>query len=139
MKFDSLQHQAFLRDIQMFVDAERIYTDELRTLAWGTDAGFYRLIPKIVVRASNEAEVAQLLRAASRHGVAVTFRAAGTSLSGQAITDSVLIVAGKGWENYQISQDLSAITLEPGIIGSRVNEILAPYGRMFAPDPASKK
>ncbi|MGN0224125.1 MAG: FAD-binding oxidoreductase, partial [Muribaculaceae bacterium] len=139
MKLDSLQHQAFLRDIQMFVDAERIYTDELRTLAWGTDAGFYRLIPKIVVRASNEAEVAHLLRAASRHGVAVTFRAAGTSLSGQAITDSVLIVAGKGWENYQISQDLSAITLEPGIIGSRVNEILAPYGRMFAPDPASKK
>ena len=139
MTLVSLQHQAFLRDIQVFVDADRIYTDELRTLAWGTDAGFYRLIPKIVVRASNEAEVARLLRAASRHGVAVTFRAAGTSLSGQAITDSVLIVAGKGWENYQISQDLSTITLEPGIIGSRVNEILAPYGRMFAPDPASKK
>ncbi len=139
MKFDSLQHQAFLRDISVFVDADRIYTDELRTLAWGTDAGFYRLIPKIVVRASDEAEVARLLRAASRHGVAVTFRAAGTSLSGQAITDSVLVVAGKGWEKYEISQDHSTITLEPGIIGSRVNEILAPYGLMFAPDPASKK
>ena len=67
------------------------------------------------------------------------FRAAGTSLSGQAISDSILIVAGKHWEQYSLSADHEEITLQPGIIGQRVNELLAPFGRKFAPDPASVK
>ncbi|MDE6716171.1 MAG: FAD-binding oxidoreductase, partial [Muribaculaceae bacterium] len=108
------------------------------TLAWGTDAGFYRLIPKIVVKAANEAQVSMMLKEAHSLGLPVTFRAAGTSLSGQAISDSILIVAGKDWENYTISDDASTIKMQPGIVGGRVNEILKPYGKIFAPDPASK-
>lgn len=130
---------AFLQEAKRFIPQERIYTDELRRLAWGTDAGFYRLIPQIVIRSKDEDEVSQLLKLASRHGLPVTFRAAGTSLSGQAISDSILIVAGKNWEKYSISADHEQITLQPGIIGQRVNELLAPYGRKFAPDPASVK
>ena len=133
------KYTLFLRDVATFIPQERIYTDELRRLAWGTDAGFYRLIPQIVIRSKDEDEVSQLLRLATRHGVPVTFRAAGTSLSGQAISDSVLIVAGKHWEQYSISPDHEQITLQPGLIGQRVNELLAPYGRKFAPDPASVK
>ena len=132
-------HREFVKRISSFVDKSRIYTDELRRLTWGTDAGFYRLIPQVVVRAASEAEVSRLLNEASRLALPVTFRAAGTSLSGQAISDSILIVAGKHWENYTINEDASLITMQPGIIGARVNELLAPFGRMFAPDPASKK
>ena len=132
-------YMAFLHDASQVIPQERIYTDELRRLAWGTDAGFYRLIPQIVIRSSSEEEISELLRLADRYGLPVTFRAAGTSLSGQAISDSILIVAGKHWEKYSISPDHEQITLQPGIIGQRVNEILAPYGRKFAPDPASVK
>ncbi len=133
-----LSYKQYIDDIKSIVEKERIYTDDLRCLAWGTDAGFYRKIPQIVIRSKNEQEVSQLLATASRHKLPVTFRAAGTSLSGQAISDSILIVAGKHWEDYKIAPDASTITLQPGIIGSRVNEYLKPYGRMFAPDPASK-
>lgn len=129
----------FLHEASRFIPQERIYTDELRRLAWGTDAGFYRLIPQIVIRSNNEEEVAELLRLATRLELPVTFRAAGTSLSGQAISNSILIVAGKHWEQYSISPDAERITLQPGLIGQRVNELLAPYGRKFAPDPASVK
>ena len=94
-------YMAFLQEAKQFIPQERIYTDELRRLAWGTDAGFYRLIPQIVIRSKDEDEVSQLLKLASRHGLPVTFRAAGTSLSGQAISDSILIVAGKNWEKIQ--------------------------------------
>ncbi|MDY2917951.1 MAG: FAD-binding and (Fe-S)-binding domain-containing protein [Muribaculaceae bacterium] len=128
----------FLRNIKQYVSKDRIYTDDLRCLAWGTDAGFYRLVPQVVVRSRNVREVQQVLRAATAHRVPVTFRAAGTSLSGQAISDSVLLVAGKNWENYEFNDDASVITLEPGIVGARVNELLKPYGRFFEPDPASK-
>lgn len=130
-------HSQFLSAVRAFVPKTAVYTDGLRRFAWGTDAGFYRLVPKIVIRSSNEKEVSRILRAASKYDVPVTFRAAGTSLSGQSISDSVLVVAGKNWERYKVSEDGERITLEPGIIGSRVNAILKPYGRKFGPDPAS--
>lgn len=131
------RYSRFLEEVGKFVPKNALYTDELRRFAWGTDAGFYRLVPKIVIRSSNEKEVSRILRAASKYDVPVTFRAAGTSLSGQSISDSVLIVAGKNWERYMVSEDASEITLEPGIVGARVNAILKPYGRKFGPDPAS--
>ncbi|KAA6329532.1 putative FAD-linked oxidoreductase, partial [termite gut metagenome] len=138
MKFKGCYNH-FYHEISRFVPKDRIYTDELRLLAWGTDAGFYRLIPKIVIRSDSEQEVSVLLSIANRYNLPVTFRAGGTSLSGQAISNSILIVAGKHWEKYSVNSDASVVTLQPGIIGQRVNDILKPYGRKFAPDPASVK
>ena len=132
-------YKRFLQDVLRFIPRKRIYTDELRRLGWGTDAGFYRLIPQIVIRSENEREVSGILAVADRYHLPVTFRAAGTSLSGQAISNSILIVAGKNWEKYTIGEEAGTITLQPGITGQRVNEILKPYGRKFAPDPASLK
>ena len=133
------KYMSFLKAIRSFIPDERIYTDELRRLAWGTDAGFYRLIPQIVIRSESEDEISRILKAAQAHHLPVTFRAAGTSLSGQSISDSVLVVAGKHWERYQILDNGQKIRLQPGIIGQRVNDVLKPYGRKFAPDPASVK
>lgn len=133
-----LDYEGFARALESVVPKKHVLTGELLRLAWGTDAGFYRLIPKVVVITSSEAEAAAVMREAAKRSLPVTFRAAGTSLSGQSITDSVLIVAGKGWEDYAISEDAGQITLQPGIIGNRVNELLAPYGKLFTPDPASK-
>ena len=128
---------SFLNDLKQFVSADRIYTDELRTLGWGTDASFYRQIPKVVIRSDGEEEVSKIVRTCKKHGLPFTFRAAGTSLSGQSCTDSVLIVAGKHWEKYEIGENQETIKLQPGVVGARVNEILKPYGRVFPPDPAS--
>ena len=134
----------FLSDLKQFMPSDRIYTDELRTLGWGTDASFYRQIPKVVIRSDNEEEISKIVKACRKYKLPFTFRAAGTSLSGQSCTDSVLIVAGKHWEKYEIieegvrSQEEGEylIRLQPGIVGARVNEILKPYGRVFQPDPA---
>ena len=134
------KYAQFVKEISTAVDRGRIYTDDLRLLAWGADAGFYRLLPRVVVRTASEKEMTAVMQAASRLGLPVTFRAAGTSLSGQAISDSILVVAGKFWENYRLLDDKAhGIALQPGIIGQRVSEILKPYGRVFSPDPASKK
>ncbi len=132
-------YKLFVSDLSKTVDRKRIYTDPLRCFGWGTDAGFYRMTPQVVVRAANTKEVSEALKIATRYNLPVTFRAAGTSLSGQSISDSILIVAGKHWEKYEIGDEGNLITLQPGIIGQRVNELLAPYGKQFGPDPASKK
>ena len=135
----------FLSDLRQFMPSERIYTDELRTLGWGTDASFYRQIPKVVLRSDGEEEISKIVRLCQKYKLPFTFRAAGTSLSGQSCTDSVLIVAGNHWEKFELgdwSQESgvrspNTIKLQPGIVGARVNEILKPYGRVFPPDPAS--
>ncbi len=119
------------------IDRKRLYDDPLHTLAFGTDASFYRLIPKLVIRAASEDEVALILRECSLLEIPVTFRAAGTSLSGQAISDSVLLIAGNDWKKYHISEDASEIILQPGLTGGKANALLARYGKKIGPDPAS--
>ncbi len=119
------------------IDKNRIYHDPLYTLAFGTDASFYRLIPRMVIRAADEEEVALIMRECSVLKIPVTFRAAGTSLSGQAITDSVLVIAGEQWKKYNIDTENNTITLQPGLTGGVVNRILSKYGRKIGPDPAS--
>ena len=127
----------FLSELRQIVAADRIYTDELRRLGWGTDASFYRQIPQVVIRSDGEEEISKIVQLCKKHKLSFTFRAAGTSLSGQSCTDSVLIVAGKHWEKYELADDKESIKLQPGIVGGRVNQILKPYSRVFPPDPAS--
>ena len=125
--------------LSSFIEKDRIYTDNLRRLAWGTDAGFYRLIPQVVLHSKSEGEVAFVLKLASQYNVPVTFRAAGTSLSGQSVSDSVLVVAGKHWEGMNTDDGGLTVTLQPGVVGSKVNDFLRHFGRKFGPDPASIK
>jgi D-lactate dehydrogenase len=73
------------------LDQDRIFTEEAQLLAYGTDASFYRLIPKMVVRLKDLNEVIFTIQACDQLNIPCTFRAAGTSLSGQAVSDSVLI------------------------------------------------
>ena len=130
-------YKEFKEALLDFIPKDRIHTDPLRLLAYGTDASVYRLIPKIVVDVLDEAEVVQLVALADRMRVPVTFRAAGTSLSGQAVSDSVLVRIGKGWRNWRVGENAERITLQPGIIGSGANKILAEFGKKIGPDPAS--
>ncbi|WP_312956451.1 FAD-binding and (Fe-S)-binding domain-containing protein [Pseudomonas songnenensis] len=128
---------AFLREVEHLIPVERRFDDPLSTLAFGTDASFYRLIPKLVVRVESEAEVIALLQLAHAESVPVTFRAAGTSLSGQAISDSVLVVLGDNWNGREIRNGGEQIRLQPGVIGANANAVLAPFQRKIGPDPAS--
>ncbi len=130
-------YAALARSLERAIPKARIATDPLRTLSYGTDASFYRLVPEIVVTVESEAEVIAAIAACAKAGAPVTFRAAGTSLSGQAITDSVLIVLGDGWQGSRITAGGLEIALQPGVIGAEANRRLAPHGRKIGPDPAS--
>ncbi|MBW2514329.1 MAG: FAD-binding oxidoreductase, partial [Deltaproteobacteria bacterium] len=132
------KYAEFYDKIVHMIPRENIITDHLRTVTYGTDASFYRLNPKIVINVENEVEVRQILFQAHKLRLPVTFRAAGTSLSGQAISDSILVRLGQGWRKYDILDHASKIQLEPGIVGADANAILAEFDRKIGPDPASK-
>jgi D-lactate dehydrogenase len=90
-----------------------------------------------VVKLETENEVIHLLEALAPYGIPVTFRAAGTSLSGQSVTDSVLGVLAWGWKDCRIEDEGRTIVLQPGVIGGHANRMLAAHGRKIGPDPAS--
>ena len=123
--------------LSLKIDESRLLTKPIDMLAYGTDASFYRLIPKMVIKANDVDEVSYILSTCHQMNIPVTFRSAGTSLSGQAISDSVLIVAGMNWKKYQVKEDGDKITLQPGVIGAHANNVLKPYQRKIGPDPAS--
>lgn len=131
------QYQELYQELRQFMPEERLIHDDLRTLAYGTDASFYRLIPQLVVRVDNEEEVSRVLKLTQARKLPVTFRAGGTSLSGQAVTDSVLVQLSSNWRNYQIHDLGDKVSLQPGVIGGKANALLAPYQRKIGPDPAS--
>ena len=81
--------------------------------------------------------MSRLLALCARLQTPVTFRAAGTSLSGQAISDSVLVMLGDNWRGCTPAEGGETITLQPGVIGAMANRRLAPFGRKIGPDPAS--
>lgn len=120
-----------------FLKPKQIVDNPYLCLAYGTDASFYRLIPKLVLKLDNIEQVQKTIQACSEYGLAYTFRAAGTSLSGQAISDSVLITLTNEWRGHEIIDNGAKIRLEPGVVGADANRYLFPYSKKIGPDPAS--
>ena len=120
------------------VRADRIMTDPLMTYAYSMDASSYRLIPAVVVIVNSEDEVRAVIAAARAEGLPLTFRAAGTSLSGQAITDGVLAVLGDGWRKLTVHDNGERVTLGPANIVANVNKVLKKHNKKLGPDPASQ-
>ena len=126
-----------IHHLSQYLPANQIIVDDLRRLAYGTDASFYRLTPQVIAVVESEADVRAVLQTARQHATPVTFRAAGTSLSGQAITNGVLALIGEGFATCDLNADASQVKAGPGIVGGEVNRRLAPFGRKIGPDPAS--
>ncbi len=109
----------------------------LERIAYASDASFYRLIPQAVVQPRQLTEIKALFGWSQRHQIPLTFRAAGTSLSGQALSDGVLVDISRHWRGFEAHDQGQSIQAQPGVIGAHLNRILAPYGRKIGPDPAS--
>ncbi len=117
---------------------DRIMTDPVMTYAYSGDASSYRLVPAVVVIVNSEDEVRAVIEAARAERLPLTFRAAGTSLSGQAITDGVLAVLGDGWKKLEVLDKGDRVRLGPANIVANVNKVLKPYNKKLGPDPASQ-
>ncbi len=119
------------------IDPSRILIREIERVAFASDASFYRLIPRAVVQPKSTDEVAALFRFSHRHRIPLVFRAGGTSLSGQSITDGILVDLGRYMRSLRVEENGKAIRVQPGVIGQHVNDALRLYRARIGPDPAS--
>lgn len=118
-------------------DTDICYTDTLTTLAKGADAGLYRLIPRKVEVVKNEEDVKRVLAEARKSREPLTFKAGGTSLSGQTVTDSVLVEISPDFGKPRISADGHFATFPCSMTGGEANRMLKRYGRRLGPNPVS--
>lgn len=129
--------EAIGRALEAILPADRIKTRLIDILSYAADAGFYHLEPKAVVQPVNEDEVKALFRFSQQHRIPLTFRAAGTSLSGQSVTDGILADLSRHWQTMKIENDGATVRVQPGITGGIVNARLRQHGKKIGPDPAS--
>ena len=126
-----------LQKLQELLPAESIKTSLIDRLSYASDAGFYQLIPQAVVLPATEQEIAALFRLSHQYHVPLVFRAAGTSLSGQSITDGILVDISRYWRKIKLLDNGAAVLVQPGVTGGIVNHYLKKHGTKIGPDPAS--
>lgn len=124
-------------ELASIVSADRVLTRYLDRIAYANDASVYRLLPRAVVQPRSIAEVRALFGFSHARRIPLTFRSAGTSLSGQAITDGILVDLSRHWRKLQVEENGRKVRVEPGVIGGLVNQHLQRYGAKIGPDPAS--
>lgn len=107
-------------------------------LAGAHDASHYLLTPQAVVRPADVDGVARVMAASRAAGAPVTFRSGGTSLSGQAGTDQVLIDTRHHFRRIDVLDGGDRVRVQPGATVRAVNTRLARHGRKLGPDPASE-
>ncbi len=127
----------FEQDLLKILPAERIKTRLIDRYAFASDASHFFLVPKAVVQPLSIEEIQSLFLWSHQHKMPLTFRAGGTSLTGQASTDNVLVDLSRYWRKVQPENEGLQVRLEPSVIGANVNIALKKYGRKMGPDPAS--
>jgi D-lactate dehydrogenase len=124
-------------DLGRLVGDDNVFGKVSDLVRYATDASPYRLIPRIVASPENAAQVASVLFYAKREQLGVTFRSGGTSLSGQAQGDGILLDVRRHFQGGQVLEDGRKARLGPGTTLARANALLAPFGTCLGPDPAS--
>jgi D-lactate dehydrogenase len=125
-------------DLEDTLGQGRVLSKALDLVRYATDASPYRMVPAAVILARDISDISKVLGFAERNGRSAVFRAGGTSLSGQAQTDDLLVDVRKHWFGIEVldAQGLQ-VRVRPGTTVGQVNGELAQYGRILGPDPAS--
>lgn len=126
-----------MKGLSEIIPEERIKTRYIDLVSYGADAGFYFLLPKAVVKPVSEKEIIDLFRFTHEQKVPLVFRTGGTSLSGQSITDGILVDLSQYWNRLSIENNAEQVRVQPGITGAMVNAYLNKHKKKIGPDPSS--
>src|SRR5690606_23709413 len=124
-------------ELKTILPESRIKTRYIDLISYASDAGFYHLVPKAVVQPINEQEIIALFQFSQTHTIPLVFRTGGTSLSGQSITDGILVDLSHSWKHISVENNGETVRVQPGITGAMVNAHLKKYLKKIGPDPAS--
>lgn len=108
---------------------------------FSTDGSIFQVMPKVVVYPRNTSDVRKVARFAwqlAERGrvVPITARGKGTDQSGAALGNGI-IMAFPAHMNKILELDRESVTIQPGIIYSKLEQTLHTHGRFLPPYPTS--
>ncbi|MFM9372666.1 FAD-binding and (Fe-S)-binding domain-containing protein [Streptomyces sp. Da 82-17] len=124
-------------DLIALLGADKVLHKVSDLVRYASDASPYRFVPQVVVAAEDIDDVSAVLSYAHGKGREVVFRAAGTSLNGQAQGEDILVDVRRHWAGIEVLDDGARARIGPGTTVVRANATLARHGRVLGPDPAS--
>lgn len=104
---------------------------------YSSDASLYRVIPQAVARPQHVDELHAIHEVAYALGVPVTMRGAGTSISGNAVGEGIVVDTRDLNRIIAIDPDAQTARVEPGVVHADLQRAAAPYGLRFGPDPST--
>jgi FAD/FMN-containing dehydrogenase/Fe-S oxidoreductase len=130
--------ETFREKLVMSVEGE-VRFDRGTLAIYSHDASNYRQVPIGVVMPRHDGDVVETVALARENAIPILARGGGTALGGQA-TSAALVIDFSKYMNRVISVDPDRMraTVEPGVVQSSLNAVLAPHGLFFAPDPSTK-
>ncbi|GAA3384285.1 FAD-binding and (Fe-S)-binding domain-containing protein [Streptomyces racemochromogenes] len=128
---------ALRAELSELLGAEKVLWKVSDLVRYATDASPYRFVPQVVVVAEDIDDVSAVLSYAHGKQREVVFRAAGTSLNGQAQGEDILIDVRRHWAGVEVLEEGRRARIRPGTTVFRANAALARHGRILGPDPAS--
>lgn len=123
--------------LKKIIPENRIKARYIDLVSFAADAGFYHLLPKAVVQPVTEEEIILLFQFSQQHTIPLVFRTGGTSLSGQSVTDGILVDLSQHWNKIKVEDNGDSVRVQPGITGAMVNTYLKKYNKKIGPDPSS--
>ena len=128
----------FISELKKTFPAARVHTDELLVKAYSLDASPFEPIAQAVVDVDSPENLQVLLRLSRKHSVSLTFRGAGTGVSGQTIAEAVTVrLVGPHWTKIDVLEGGACVRAGCCAIGGDINAALRPYGRFLTSDPSS--
>ncbi|MGV9346168.1 FAD-binding and (Fe-S)-binding domain-containing protein [Streptomyces spiralis] len=129
--------KALREDLVRLLGPHKVLHTVSDLVKYASDASPYRFVPQVVVIAESVEDVAAVLRYAHEHRREIVFRAAGTSLNGQAQGKDILVDVRRHWTGVEVLGDGTHARIRPGTTVGRANIVLSRHGRLMGPDPAS--
>ncbi|OON72439.1 FAD-binding and (Fe-S)-binding domain-containing protein [Streptomyces tsukubensis] len=129
--------EALKRDLVALLGTDKVLSKVSDLVRYASDASPYRFLPQVVVVPETVGEVAAVLAYAHSHSREVVFRAAGTSLNGQAQGEDILVDVRHHWAGIEVLDGGARARIAPGTTIVRANTTLSRHGRVLGPDPAS--
>src|SRR6184192_1714612 len=126
------------RDLRRTLGADKVKDDFPTITAYSVDASIYKVVPKAVVNAETEDDIAATIAYAVSAGVPITPRAAGTNLTGSAVGEGIILDCGRMNRILELNVAERWVRVQPGLNLNEFNKKLEPHGLMFGPDPSSR-
>jgi len=105
---------------------------------YSTDASIYQVEPAGVVTPANRADVKAVVDFARERGTSVVARGAGSSLTGNAIGEGIVVDTSRHLDEVlDVDSEAGAARVQPGVVLDELNDRLVDYGLYFPPDPST--